>query len=702
MKRIFTFSFIVLALVISAAGAAPVAHADCVLGTANCDPCPAGDSTCLANAQVSIQSAAAGGINIDPATARQGTDNKPTADDEYSGFMQKIMSLFAWLVGVAALTLDYAVYYTVVTMGSYVNNLSAVGVTWQIMRDIGNIIFIFGFIAIGICTILRVEWYGGGTKMLPMLIVGAIFLNFSLFISEAIIDTGNLFATQFYTQIKGGTLPTAASLSGTGIIDAVERDGISNKIMGQLGLQTIYTAGRVNTEVFKAGNSFLIGFMGIILFLITAFVLFSLAFVLIARFVILLLLIIVAPIGFAGLAIPNLAGTAKMWWDKLIQQTITAPVLLLLLYIALRIITDTKFLTGFGSGTNSGGWTGWIRSATGTDNLAGFGIIMISFLVAMGLLLYVVIASKQLSAFGADKASALAGKLTFGATAFAGRRTVGRVSNYAARKVRSTKWGASETGRLLAGTFDRGAKASFDVRGIKAGGGLGALRVDAGEAQKGGYRAREDELIKVRTDYAKSLRQSKGQKEATEAAQTEHDKNMAPLQAAEQAQLDSTKQIVNASREELKLKKQELDAARKSGNANRIKTAEAAYNNDMNTHKELVEAERGKLDPIRKNMETEKSKLEGATAQNSVAANQRKYGEALQSGPVMKILRAPYDWPTAVGSARREAASKIISESKKTKEQKNIDKLEEILAKSEGKIDSGGGGKKPAEEKPKE
>ena len=64
---------------------------------------------------------------------------------------------------------------------------------------------------------------------------------------------------------------------------------------------------------------------------------------------------------------------------------------------------------------------------------------------------------------------------------------------------------------------------------------------------------------------------------------------------------------------------------------------------------------------------------------------------------VMKILRAPYDWPTAVGSARREAADKIIGESKKDKNQKNLDKLEEILAKSEGKVAPISEDKKPKE-----
>jgi hypothetical protein len=325
--------------------------------------------------------------------------------------------------------------------------------------------------------------------------------------------------------------------------------------------------------------------------------------------------------------------------------------------------------------------------------------MMLSFLVAMGLLLAVVIISKNLSAFGASKASTLAGKLTFGATAFAGRRTVGRVSNFAARKIRSSSFGASETGRLLAGTFDRGAKANFDIRSATIGGGLKGIGVDAGDAQKGGYRAREDELIKVRTDYAKSLKQSGGQKSVTEAAQKEHDKNMVLLEAEEQAQLKMTKEIINASREELKLKKQELEAARKSGDANRIKTAETAYNNDLNTHNELKETESEKLDPIRQKIGAEKKRLEGVTANNSVAANQRKYGEALKDKSFLGIpyARLPYTLTTAVGSANREAADKIISESKKDKNQKNLDKLEEILAKSEKKTDSGSEDKKPKE-----
>ncbi len=517
MKRFFTISLIALALLVGAAGAAPAARA-AVCGDAStlnqsCTTSSGGNGLC-------IEDSTSGGIYcsalattnrgvdpnaVDPAAAKTPLAVPPSPDlgDGFSKVMTWIMSLFAWLVGVAAITLDYAVYFTVVTMGDYVNKLSAVGVTWQIMRDIGNIVIIFGFLAAGIATIINVDMYGWGKKMLPMLLVAAVFINFSLFITEAVIDTGNLFATQFYTQIKGGQMPSSATLSQT----TIENEGISNKIMGQLGLQTIYTAGRVNTEVFKAGNTWVVGFMAIILFLITAFVMFSLAFILIARFVILLFLIIVAPIGFAGLAVPKLENTAKKWWGALFEQTITAPVLLLCLYIALAIITDASFLTGIctGSGGSAGCTKNWAGFVQGND-LTGFASMMLSFLIAMGLLLAVVIISKKMSAFGADKASALAGKLTFGATAWGMRTSGGWLAHKTSRGLRKIGVGSVPlVGTGLVRGLDKIASGSFDVRGVAMGGGLKTLGIDAGTAQKGGYKADLKSRVESRTKYADEL-----------------------------------------------------------------------------------------------------------------------------------------------------------------------------------------------------
>src|SRR3989338_1133230 len=305
MRRFLSTVSIALALFV----VAPAAHAaECTTDGQACTLSGGGTGTCTKDETESLVCTPPVGTVINVAAAKTATDGKlgPSGSPEYTynGIMAFIASLFAWL-----------------------------------------------------------------------LLVAAVFLNFSLFISEAVIDTGNLFATQIYTQINGGK-PAGDKLS-PGIFTAIKQEGISNKIMDQLGLQVIYGRAldsKTAEEMFK--NSALIGFMSILLFLIAAFVFFSLAFILIARFVILLFLIILAPIGFAGLAVPQMKGTADKWWHALFEQTITAPVLLLLLYIALLVITDKQFLK-FGPTPD---WAGFIDMAGKGTNFSGFMSMILGFL----------------------------------------------------------------------------------------------------------------------------------------------------------------------------------------------------------------------------------------------------------------------------------------------------------------------------------
>ncbi|MDP2594196.1 MAG: hypothetical protein Q8P36_02565 [bacterium] len=400
-------------------------------------------------------------------------------DAAYGELMAKIMSLFAWLLGAATLALDYAAYYGVVVMGDFVKELSAIGVTWRILRDLGNIMLVFGFIVSGIFVILNVNKYGFGSKLLPTLLVAAVFLNFSLFISEVIIDVNNLFATEIYKQINNGEIVGPSKLNAP---NAVVNEGISNRIMSVIGLPSLYDVTNADDKDLKAAqdalknSSWYVGFMGIILFIVASFVMFSLAFVIIARFVALVFLIVIAPVGFAGLAVPQLQGLASQWWSQLVKQAITAPVLFILLYIALAVITDAKFLTGVGAGGggagSGGGWTGFLETAGGgTGRFAG---ILFSFLVAMGLLLAVVVFAKRMSAFGAGVATRMSGRVIggvighglIGGASLAGRTVfggAGRLANMksvqakAAQKgYRSLGWKAlAFTGRNLEGrTYD--------------------------------------------------------------------------------------------------------------------------------------------------------------------------------------------------------------------------------------------------------
>jgi len=666
MKRFLTTSLIVAALAASAAGVyAPVAHAEV---------CFADDPTCTTGSSATPDGSPTSVKTLTPTAAPSSATTlgggekiaKPTFDPSLSNslfatVMISIMTLFSWLLGIAILVLDYSVYFTVVTMGTYIKQLDAIGLVWSTLRDIGNIVLIFGFLAIGITTILKVDWYGGGTKMLPMLLVAAVFINFSLFISEAVIDTGNLFATQFYTQINGGTPAGQKGLVG---------EGISSAIMRNLGMTTLYEATKKEkSQVFTGTNMMFIGVMGSVLFIVASFVMFSLAFILIARFVALIFLIILAPIGFAGLAIPQMKKLAKLWWDTLFEQTITAPLLLLLLYIALSVITAPSFLTGFRSSSASAG-SGWLDFFTNTETaLVSFAGLLLSFLVAMGLLLAVTLFAKKLSAFGAGHAGALAGKLTFGATAWAGRRSVGRISNYAAKTIRSSKYGNNEFGRLFAGVADRGAKASFDIRGTSALKNFPGGGVDAGAAQKGGYQAREARLIQDRMDYAKSLQTTPAQDASRKAAKERHDREIKRLDAEEKTQLAASKPIIAAQRAE-------VEAARRSGD-------KEALGNALKILEDIKEQEREKLDPIRAQINETKQDLTNAQKATSKQARQEAYGRGLEKRVGIGKVARPYDLTTSVGSARQEAAKRIIGEAGKDTTTKLTELLEEDMKRRE-------------------
>ena len=648
MRYFFAKSLVVLAFILGATGAAPVAHAQATGNPG--DPCNLSEEfggglgkfgpdgiMCVPNAAVAVTTDNTPGavVNTAAQTAAANTNTDfSTGDKDNEAFnivMQKIMILFAWLVGVAAITLDNAVYYTVVAMGGYIKDLTAIGVTWRILRDIGNIMLIFGFLAIGITTVLNVDWYGDRKKMLPMMLVAAVFLNFSLFFAEAIIDGGNLFATQFYTQINGGQPAGAKNFD----LASVGNDGISNKIMSQLGLQTMYGEVRTKPELLKGASSWIVGFMGILLFIVTAFVMFSLAFVLIARFIFLIFLIILAPVGFAGLAVPQLAGKAKQWWDSLFQQTLTAPVLLLMLYVALAVITDARFLTGLGG--SSASWTGFVDG----KNLTGFGSMILSFIVAMGLLIAVTVAAKKLSAFGAGWATGTAGKLTFGATAWAGRTTVGWGASRAAKTLRGTAFARVPlVGTGVVKGLEKVATGSFDVRGTGALKSFPGGGVDAGAAQKGGYRADLKGRVESRTKYAKDL---------TGRELTEEEK-------IDQSEAQKTIKASQKNVAELQLRKRTMTES---------EAESSGINAQLATAKTEISTQQEKLE-----------KIESVTDKGA----QRKYASVLELGLGEKSIFNKY----INFAANTEAAKKIRGEAKKSSDEKTLDALKAALKKSEG------------------
>ncbi len=651
------------------AAPAPVAHAQTPAASAVIPP--------AAGAAAAAPAAGA------PKGGEGTTPPKAEDKDSVAGWlMSKVASLFAWFLGVAAVILDYVVFYTVIKMGDFVNGVSNIGVAWRIMRDLGNIFLIFGFLASGIMVIINASYFGFGSKMLPMLLVAAVFLNFSLFISEAIIDVGNLFATEVYTQINHGTAPTPDTMRNS-FLTSVSNEGISNSIMRTLGLEKIYDvgAGGGTIQVTVSSGAWYVGFMAIFLFIIAAFVFFSLAFILVARFVALIFLIVVAPIGFAGLAIPKLSGLANQWWGWLVEQTITAPALLLLLYVAVAVITDEKFLLEAGNRAGAASvWTGFLDGKVG--GLADFGSVLLSFLIAMGLLLAVAVAAKRLSAMGASGATKLAGKLSFGAVAYGARGTLGWAAQSGSRRFNQSKLARVPVlGRAIGGTLNRGAKASFDVRGTSLLKNIGGI--DAGKAREGGYRKEEEDAIKAREEHAKNLQLTPAEREQrsrveearvlaeNRASRTErqHRDEANSLRDTHQADLDrpgGPTETVNNARAALRV-------AERSGVAADIASAQTDLNNALRDYEFVRDTQRAELDTQKRRQEPilAAQRRGAAIAQERVAEISRRPQEAYARG----ISRSP-------GNLRyrnTKAAENIILNARKSKEQKDVDAMMDAL-----------------------
>ncbi len=718
MRRFLSASLITLALLIGAAGAAPAAHADTATDSfLNTQlPTAATPDTTYSYTPSSITSptsaSAVGPIATDTTPANDGakTATDPNLSGGFNSIMTWIASLFAWLVGIAAITLDNAVYYTIVTMGSYVSRLTAIGVAWRVLRDAANIMLIFGFLAIGIATIIDVDWYGGGKKLLPKLLLAAVALNFSLFISEAMIDGTNLIATQFYQQINAGQPAQPISLGQTAT------EPISSAIMGNLGLSTLYDVNG-NPNALVGNHAWIIGFMSILLFIVAAFVMFSLAFILIMRFVALIFFILLSPVGFMGMALPLMEYRAGQWWKNFLEQIVTAPVLLLLLYVALAVITDANFLTGFNA---SGSWLGIFNS----NNFVGFAGILLSFMVAMGLLMVVVIKAKSMAAFGAGWATKTAGKMTFGATAWAGTKVIGLPSHYAARGIKTSRWAGTRTGRIAATVLDKGAKASFDVRGVTMGGGLKAINVEAGKPAEGGYKGQRERAIKSHEEYTKSIDKAfeeRGvtinRKEKKQMAETKevHEQATEAKTMAEWAKTSAKDKREAAEAEKKKLEaeiavleeqqkqnpysretNEKLEATQKKlavSNENLV-TASANFSQAANNLQEATKAE-SEAKKAREEAEKAPEKRMKDKKKDIKEAYAEKIGTKFTKNPIMWLVNLGMYGPGGAVAARK--IKKSLEE--KPVKDKFLDLAKKMAKEMEDEKEKGG---TPSEEKPKE
>jgi hypothetical protein len=409
-----------------------------------------------------------------------------------------VLPIMSLLVYASGMLLNLSIDMSVVNMADSVKS-AGINEIWAVIRDVANMGFIFMLIYTSIMTIFG---KGDYQKVIRNTIIAALLINFSLFLTKAVIDASNLVALFFYNAISPGGISTIK--------------GISSSFMDVLGISNLYKG----VDAFEGSKLVIIGVGGAVIYLITAFSFLAVAALFIIRFVILMLLMVLSPLMFIGSIIPYLKDKADMWWDALVSQSLFGPIYFMLTWVTLKI-AQAMFTVGSGdlssTGKSAGSSIGAALVGMGKDGKYvadpdAMGVLL-KFIIVIAFMITSLLAAKKMAekVGGGITKTALgwAGGATLGLAGRAGRGTIGRLgSNVAESRTlmdRAAKGGFSgKMARLQLAAGKKAATSSFDARAIK-----GAEAFGAGKARTGGFAKDLENKVKQNKDFAeKSLKTS--------------------------------------------------------------------------------------------------------------------------------------------------------------------------------------------------
>ncbi len=385
--------------------------------------------------------AVGGGQDTNPAPAAQNAEIPPPQieTDCSSGFFASlncfVINFFGSFVAIAGLTFDTAVGLFIIQFGDqYLNtNLGwTIERLWTTVRDIFNLLFIFGLVYIGFQIILGTN-ESQAKRTIPLLIIAGLLVNFSLFIVKFIVDFANLAAYQIYTLFSaiGANQAPATAVSNLGGLPS-----ISTAFLNSLGVGQILSVVAVNQEFL-----YLIGLL--VIFAVLIYVFFMGAILITIRFAVLLMYIVFSPAMFLGWVFPGMQGITDKYWRGLLGQAFFAPALLFMLYLSYRVIDgynaamrSSLYEINNGlvnSGANTGGVVEQQVLVGAFVDVMPFFVMVVVFLIAS-----MVVARKmadsggsmvmKINDYGIGKLNGALGGALGASTSFVGRNTIGRAS----------------------------------------------------------------------------------------------------------------------------------------------------------------------------------------------------------------------------------------------------------------------------------
>ena len=341
-----------------------------------------------------------------------------------------VVNLFGWFVYVGGFILDVSIKKFVIDFGTNFNT-SGVGEvvnhTWSLVRDFLNIAFIFGLIYIGFKMVLGID-ESGAKKSLLYLILAALLINFSLFITKFIVDFSNIIAA----EVLESSFPK--SEANERIFFKTEDDiAVAETFFGYMGLFESLDIPREVTTGDNAPWGYIFGSAA--LYIIAAYTFAIGGIMLLVRFVALNFYMLLSPLMFIGWIFPQLNQYSKKYWSGFLGQALYAPVYAVLLFFVANVLQGF-FGTG-GSLQSSNGLLGSIGASEIVHESSFFGIL-IPFILVCAFMMMAVKAAGKLSTDGA-----LVGTTAIGSGVL--RKIHGKAERMSASPA---LWGVNATGDL--------------------------------------------------------------------------------------------------------------------------------------------------------------------------------------------------------------------------------------------------------------
>jgi hypothetical protein len=373
--------------------------------------------------------------------------------------VQKILAGFA---GLAGLILNSVIDFTIFRMSDNIQGLTGINIAWKVIKDLMNIGFIFMLVYQSILVILSIKDVSSVKSFIVGIFLASILINFSLFFTKVIIDASNVVTVGIYNNIVPGG-------AGQTLLTA----GLANAYTQRLNIQSFYSADGASTAT-NWGQ--IMGYIGIsIILIIVIFVFLAVSVMFLVRYIVLLILLVLSPIAYMGLAWSGMKSYADRWWNAFWGQILWPPVYMIMTWVVLTIISDQGFLGKRPEYASLGG----LSDGASAQDAAS---VIVNFALIIGLTIASIVISKQTATKGAAEvgkltsgAMALGGGALLGGAARLGRTTVGRYGERMAsdedlkRRADEEKGIKGRIARMQLAAANRAATGSYDVRASRAG-----------------------------------------------------------------------------------------------------------------------------------------------------------------------------------------------------------------------------------------